>query len=371
MRATLAALTVSTLGVTAAYVVVDRQQDADAEVATATYQQTRADASSSRSEQRTTSDGTDAELRQVAAAQDGDDGDGGPEGAGGSTEVQPGQTFHAYSQPGQEFTLDPDLLRELRRVQAERRLARTPLDFRVASFNVLGASHTDGSNKRLGSGKRMAITVDLLRDSGADVVGLQEFQTGQARQFMGSMGGWAAFPGPNGSSREVQNSIAWRTDAWTLLESHTLDIPYFFGKPMPMPYVLLQDAVTKRNVWFINVHNPADVHGPAQKWRDRAITLETDLIRRLNADGTPVVITGDFNGRGEVFCAVNGRGGMHAALGGSMDGGCKPPGRMDVDWIFGSGEIAFSGYQRWDSAAVDRASDHPLLFADARVPGAS
>lgn len=365
LRVGLAALTVGTLGVTTAYVVAAQNGGDGARVATATYPDASAAARGavvSRAGQRTA---TAAELRQVAAEPDPDS-----DAAAPAPAIQRGQEFHAYQQPGQEFALDPALLRRIEKVQEARRLAQTAIDFRIASFNVLGASHTDHGKARLHSGKRMGLTVGLIRDSGADVVGLQESQTGQARQFLGSMdGAWAAYPGPNGSSREVQNSIAWRTDSWTLVESHTLDIPYFHGKPMPMPYVLLQDNETKRNVWFMNVHNPADVRGPAQKWRNRAIDLETGVIRRLTADGTPFVITGDFNDRGDAFCAVNAKGAMHAALGGSMDGGCRPPGRMDVDWIFGSGTVQFSGYQRWDSATVDRASDHPLLFSDATVPG--
>ena len=41
---------------------------------------------------------------------------------------------------------------------------------------------------------------------------------------------------------------------------------------------------------------------------------------------------------------------------------------MQVDWIFGSDQVAFSGYRVVDGPLVDRATDHPLVAAEVLVP---
>ena len=65
----------------------------------------------------------------------------------------------------------------------------------------------------------------------------------------------------------------------------TIDIPYFHGRAKPMPYVLLRHRATGRRVWFANFHNPADVRGPAARWRREAVARETGLVNRLAARG--------------------------------------------------------------------------------------
>src|SRR4051794_10092500 len=63
--------------------------------------------------------------------------------------------------------------------------------FTLATFNVLGSTHTGPGGKaaRLGSGpQRIHGVVDLLDQYGVDVVGLQEFQSPQARAFLGLAG---------------------------------------------------------------------------------------------------------------------------------------------------------------------------------------
>ncbi len=263
--------------------------------------------------------------------------------------------------------------RELRRkTQVVARQA--PTTFRVSTFNVLGASHTNsGGNKRgwAGATTRMGWAVSVLRSSDADVVGLQEFEDSQFRTFVGlTSGTWGVYPGLSGDPRAVRNSIAWRTDTWELVEGATIPIPYFRGQKIPMPYVRLRNIASGQDVYFINVHNPASTGrwGNNERWRDAATGLEIGLINQLHTAGFPVVLTGDFNERDEVFCKVTGSGAMRAANGGSVGGGCTPPPDMNVDWIFGSSVIEFSNFLATKAGLVQRATDHPFVVADAVIP---
>jgi hypothetical protein len=247
--------------------------------------------------------------------------------------------------------------------------------FQVASLNVLGASHTarHGNKHHFASGAtRMRYSVQLLRSHGVDVVGLQEFEVTQFAAFKRATGSaFATFPGPTMGHNPVRNSIAWRTDTWSLVAAHTESIPYFHGHRVPMPYVLLQHRTTGRKVWFMNVHNPASTksHGNNQRWRNVATGIEIATVHRLQATGIPVVFTGDFNERAESFCRITAATELHAANGGSTSGPCHPPANNGIDWIFGSPSVSFSGYVRQGQGLVNRATDHPLIVATAQVGG--
>jgi endonuclease/exonuclease/phosphatase family metal-dependent hydrolase len=250
-----------------------------------------------------------------------------------------------------------------------------PTTFRVGSFNVLGAIHTGpGGNKpRYASGSvRAAWAMQIVRAAGLDVVGLQEFEAPQFQTFQRVAGGaFDAFPGLSHGHKPVQNSIAWRQDVWALQEAHLIGIPYFHGHIMPMPYVRLESRQTGQDVWFMNVHNPANTHGPAGRYRARAISLESTLVRRLHADGTPVVFTGDFNDRLPAFCPLTSRAPLHAANGGVSSGGCHLPADAGIDWIFATPEVRMSNYVRQRSGLVLRTTDHPFVHATATVSGAT
>lgn len=242
--------------------------------------------------------------------------------------------------------------------------------FRVSSFNVLGAAHTapGGTRPEFASGQtRMRWAMSVLRSANVSVAGLQEFEQPQHAVFQQAAPGWDVFPGLKRSRSSLANSIVWRSDVWQLVSGHTIDIPYFGGKPKPMPYILLRHVGTGREVWFANFHNPASVRGPAAQFRREAVSRESALANRLASNGTPVIMTGDMNDRAEFFCPMTARTQMHAANGGSRGAPCNPPANMRIDWILGSAGVDFSGYEVRDGALVDRTSDHPFVVASATV----
>ena len=241
--------------------------------------------------------------------------------------------------------------------------------FTVSSFNVLGAGHTAGKGGMAPGVSRMHAAVGLLMSHGVSVAGLQEFQEPQYRTFQGLVGGtYDVYPGLSLGVQPVQNSIIWRSADWSLVEAHTLSIPYFHGNHVPMPYVLLRNQHSGREVWFYNSHNPADAYGPAGHWRAVATSMEASLARNLTSDGTPMIVTGDMNDRAPFACPFASGSGMHSADGAYYSGGCHLPAHTNVDWIFGSHSLDFSSFVTDRSTQSRRISDHPMVRSDVTVP---
>jgi endonuclease/exonuclease/phosphatase family protein len=244
-----------------------------------------------------------------------------------------------------------------------------PTAFTVSSFNVLGAGHTAGKGGLAPGPARMHAAVGLLLGHDVSVAGLQEFQDSQYRTFLALAGGtYDAYPGPSLGAQPVQNSIIWKQADWSLVEAHTVAIPYFHGNRVPMPYVLLRNLHSGREVWFYNSHNPADAHGPAAHWRAVATSIEASLVRNLTADGTPMIVTGDMNDREPFACPFASGTGMHSADGAYYSGGCHLPQHTNVDWIFGSAGLDFFGFVTDRSSQTRHISDHPMVRSQVVVP---
>lgn len=241
---------------------------------------------------------------------------------------------------------------------------------RIASFNLLGHSHSEkgGHKAHLAAGPvRMGQQLALFDAHGIDVAGLQELQPPQLGVLNQRSATWEVYPGAI-DRWSMPNSIAWRRSVFKAVRTETVPIPYFFGQPRDMPYVLLEHLESGQRIWVANFHNPADAHGNAAHWRAEALAREIELANTLDLDGYPVFFTGDMNDRAGYFCGLTGQTRLRAADGGSNDGVCRPPSPMQVDWIFGSEQVTFSDYVADRSAAVARTSDHPLVVATATLP---
>jgi endonuclease/exonuclease/phosphatase family metal-dependent hydrolase len=240
--------------------------------------------------------------------------------------------------------------------------------FTLATFNVLGASHTDpGGSRGAWPGYRVRLpkAIAMLERYGADVVGLQEFQRRQRELFLELAGReWGIYP--SSATADPENSIIWRTDRFELRRAGTFPVPYFNGHIRQMPYVFLRDKLTGRTAWFVNVHNPADTSRyPNQgRWRAEAIRRERQLVINLRADGRPVYLTGDFNARWEAFCPLTAKKLMISPESiPSMT--CKMPKYSWVDWIFAAGQTRFNELRVDTSPRGQRISDHPLIVGEA------
>jgi hypothetical protein len=243
-------------------------------------------------------------------------------------------------------------------------------DLTIASFNVLGSSHTRGSSRYASGVARTAGVVKLLQDHQIQVVGLQEMQSDQMRSFQSrTRDTYDVYPGLRGG-RDGENSLAWDRTVWQAVEKSSFEIPYFDGNRRAMPLVKLRNLRTGMTAWFANVHNPAtnSAHPGQDGWRRKAIAAEARLVRRLDATGVPVFLTGDMNERERAFCPLTGRAPLKAARGGSNQGGvCRAGDPRYVDWVFGSRKLTFDGYVEDRGALNRRTSDHPVVVGQAHI----
>jgi hypothetical protein len=248
----------------------------------------------------------------------------------------------------------------------------TPGHFRVASFNVLGASHTPAGGKRAVGTTRIVWANQLLNRHGVDVAGLQEFQASQYTKFMSiTNGAWAAYPGLQLKKIDSENSIIWRTAKFDLVNASTVNIPYFDGSLRAMPVVLLRDKASGMLTYFTNFHNPADTaqHHNQGHWRSIATNIEMKLQNQLMGTGIPRVMTGDMNDRAPYFCAVTAGAALHAARPDTYrrHGLCHAGKPRAVDWILGARNMSYSHYVEDRSHLVDITTDHPVIVSDVDV----
>ncbi|MGI9156505.1 MAG: peptidoglycan DD-metalloendopeptidase family protein [Marmoricola sp.] len=244
--------------------------------------------------------------------------------------------------------------------------------FMLASFNLLGASHTakGGDNTRYPVyTTRMPKAVALLESKGIDVAGLQEFQKPQHAMFRKLAGDtYAAYPADE--KTDTENSIVWRRSAFDLVSAATFDVTYFNGSIRHMPYVLLRQRSTGLTSYFINVHNPADTyqyHHQAE-YRARAIAAEKALIITLRQSGRPVFLTGDLNDRAAAFCPLTAGKLMLSADSVPSMTCALPPGAW-IDWVLAAGQARFATYTRDWSTRDNQISDHPIVYTRAHLAG--
>ncbi len=249
--------------------------------------------------------------------------------------------------------------------------AKGPTDLVISSFNVLGSSHTTPGGEKPGMDSgvtRIRRAAKLLNEHKVDVVGFQELQSDQLREFKKVAGDkFGVYPGEKLPGQANANSIAWRKDKWDLVKADSIAIPYFGGHKVDMPVVLLRNKETGQEAYFTNFHNPASTrkHPDQEKWRDKATDLEIDLVNRLRKSGKPVFLTGDMNEREEYFNRMSKGTDMNAA----NEGRDGRPRQMGIDWIFGSSDVSFSGYVKDQGKLVRDTSDHPMIVSKARIHG--
>jgi hypothetical protein len=242
--------------------------------------------------------------------------------------------------------------------------------FNMATFNLLGSSHTKrgGSSARWGPGtQRLRGALQILAQHKISVVGFQEFQPDQRSTFLREAKDWQMYPGLSMGRRAGENSVAWRADTWEMVKPGLIPIPYFHGRIRPMPYVLLRNKQTGVLSYFSTFHNPANIGGNMQRFRTEATNREIKLFNQLHTTGTPQFVTGDMNERDEYFCRVTGSTPLIAAAGGSNSGGCRPPRPTQIDWILGSPGVAWSNYTIDRSPLVRRTTDHPVVVTTVTI----
>ena len=256
------------------------------------------------------------------------------------------------------------------RVQEPAAGSRRGFSFRLATMNVLGEHHTRPYRKddRFASDTvRSRWTGDALQVLGpADVIGLQETDPRHLANILrAAKGRYAAFPAPKAGDGAVEAPLLWRRSVWRPTALRTIKTQ-FISRELPRPVVRLQHRATGRQIWVMNTHNaPWDY----QAKRNKATRVQLAVIRQLRKSGLPVFFIGDMNEKRSLLCKVLWTTDLYSPIGGRIeDGRCRnPEQRMRVDWIFGSRDVSFSGFEHDRSRLVKVSTDHHVPVVTARV----
>ncbi len=217
--------------------------------------------------------------------------------------------------------------------------------FTVASFNMLGASHTP-NGRYAAYTSRTPRALALLKARGVDVAGLQEFEQKQADLMLRDATFKSAFGAFRGGKPDSRNAIIWRNSTMQLVSSDLLPIKYFNGSIIQIPIVLLRQRSTGRTAYFMNTHNPASGvfgYGNQAPYRNYDIGVEKAKIVALRATGRPVFFTGDFNDRGAAFCPMTANK-LTISPNSIPSMTCAYPTQSSIDWIFAAGQARFSSF---------------------------
>lgn len=195
-----------------------------------------------------------------------------------------------------------------------------------------------------------AADIDTSLDH-VNVLGLQEARSrGKFLRKAFGRRGWKYYAGRGGDT-----GIAWNDDKFEALQKHTLDLTdsrRMAGGNVARSasYVLLRDRDSGVKFWVISSHAQAHTSQSAalsdiQRKQFRELN---GLFQRLKKTGIPVFSVGDFNNRNAGGAAVGSR-----------------------NYGKGLDHILFSGAKGKGSGRVGVNSDHPLVYGQFNIGGAS
>lgn len=180
-----------------------------------------------------------------------------------------------------------------------------------------------------------------------NVLGLQEARA-QGKFLRKAFGrrGWKYYAGRGGDT-----GIAWNDDKYEALQKHVQDISDSKGAggniARSAAYVLLKDRDSGHKFWVISAHTQAHASGRTDI-RDRQFRELNSLFQRLRKTGLPVFSVGDFNSRNASGAAVGSR-----------------------NYGKGLDHILFSGAKGRGSGRMGINSDHPFVYGQFSIGGAS
>lgn len=246
----------------------------------------------------------------------------------------------------------------------------TDLTFRIGTMNALGEHHSGpyrDADRFAPSRLRAEWQVQTMLNQHIDVLATQEASEGQITAILqAGAGRFAAFPDPSVDRYSTESTLLWDKTRFAAVRKRVIHT-MFISRKLPRPYVKLRDRVTGREFWVMAIHNAG---WDMQRQRNVAVRDQIAKLKDLEATGLPVFYLGDFNERKTVFCKVVRQTGLRAASGGRLaqDGTCVPPRSMRVDWIFGSKNADWSGFNFNRAPMVALTTDHHLAVTGVRVP---
>lgn len=173
------------------------------------------------------------------------------------------------------------------------------LPLRIGSFNIKKASQAKWSQRR-------TAVAATIRGEDPDVVGLQEATpqhvAGGRRQYtdvvalLGSE--WALTDSSSGATGEVRT--IYNSSRVSLVDhGHVaLSGSTRFGVVRYATWALFEQKSTGKRFIFVNTHLVWQKSAKAKAWRTGATRQLVAMVRRVNPNGVPVIIGGDFNSAG-------------------------------------------------------------------------
>ena len=167
---------------------------------------------------------------------------------------------------------------------------------KVMSYNVLRDLSKPG---RPADAREQMVATILEND--IDVFGTQEDGSENHDAFISLLGGsYSSYKGVL-DARDTGNYIYWKTEKFDLVKSG-----YFYLSNTPgtrtkysdstqyrtLSYVILKEKLTAKQFLFVDVHLD---YRASEATRIKQITVLGDLIGKINNDGLPVIVLGDFN----------------------------------------------------------------------------
>jgi len=176
-----------------------------------------------------------------------------------------------------------------------------PEGLKVMSYNIRLGSANDGTNSWA---LRYPATAEMIKDQAPDVFGVQEALSYQVYFIEENFRNYKSVGvgRENGKKEGEHMSIFWNTKTVKMLKWGTFWLSDTPEKPSmgwdaacyrTATWALMKDKKTGKKFYFVNTHLD-HVGKEAQK---NGLKLIVDRIAKINKEGYPMVLTGDFNVR--------------------------------------------------------------------------
>jgi endonuclease/exonuclease/phosphatase family metal-dependent hydrolase len=191
--------------------------------------------------------------------------------------------------------------------QTPQNAARPREPLTVMSFNIRYGTGNDGENHWK---QRREFLLDVTREAGADLIGLQEALDGQIRELLEALPHYAVVGvgRDDGRTRGEYAAILYRRDRFRVSDAGTF---WFSDTPEVIASRSWGNSITRictwarfvdrdgRAFWHYNVH----LDHQSQPSRERSTALLAERIAARRVPEEPAIVTGDFNA-GETNPAV-------------------------------------------------------------------
>ncbi len=170
---------------------------------------------------------------------------------------------------------------------------------KVMSYNIRTGEAKDGTNSW---GLRYPATAEMIKDQKPDVFGVQEAMSYQILFIEDNMRDYkgVGVGRENGKKEGEHMSIFWNRKTMSMLDWGTFWLSETPDKPSmgwdaackrTATWALMKDKKTGNRFYFVNTH----LDHVGTEARRNGLQLILDRVAKINKDGLPLVLVGDFN----------------------------------------------------------------------------